>query len=156
MFKLLDGNNRIRLDETGLVQRQGRGLDEWIDITPYINGNGYPTTTIDGKQYMIHRLVASMFIPNPEPLSDTIVHHKDEDITNYSADNLKWTNTSDHIGIHLLESQRKLNTPESKTTQVMLGVRSDLKQRLSDYKGTMTYSECINYLLDVVEIMEKR
>ena len=38
----------------------------------------------------IHRLVAFMFVPNPNPNNFNIVNHKDLDIHNYSKENLEW------------------------------------------------------------------
>lgn len=40
------------------------------------------------KMIMLHRVVASAFIPNPDNLPE--VNHKDEDITNNCVDNLEW------------------------------------------------------------------
>lgn len=55
--------------------------------------NEYHTVqlTIDGKPktFMTHRLVAEMFLPNPDNLSTVI--HIDEDKYNNSLDNLQWS-----------------------------------------------------------------
>lgn len=40
------------------------------------------------KRFMIHRLVAQAFIPNPNGYTE--VNHKDEDKTNNNVDNLEW------------------------------------------------------------------
>ena len=40
------------------------------------------------KKYLIHRLVAMTFIPNPDNLP--IINHKDEDKTNNNVNNLEW------------------------------------------------------------------
>lgn len=37
-----------------------------------------------------HRLVAEAFVPNPDPEHNTIVWHKDYDLSNNRADNLEW------------------------------------------------------------------
>ena len=62
-------------------------------LKPGHDGRGYPyvvLTSDDGSQdnFKIHRLVATMFIPNPDNLP--IVNHKDEDKCNNNVDNLEW------------------------------------------------------------------
>lgn len=50
--------------------------------------SGYLKVTLFGKNYMVHRLVANAFIPNPDNLP--CVNHKDENKTNNCVDNLEW------------------------------------------------------------------
>ena len=53
---------------------------------------GYPSVSLyksgKAKNFTIHRLVASAFIPNPNNLP--CINHKDEDKTNCVVDNLEW------------------------------------------------------------------
>ena len=63
-----------------------------IILSPKNNGTGYFIVCLyknkTHKYYLIHRLVAQIFIPNPDNLSD--VNHKDEDKSNNRVDNLEW------------------------------------------------------------------
>jgi hypothetical protein len=56
--------------------------------------SGYPTIKLhdaDGDAYgcLVHRLVASAFVPNPNNLP--IVNHRDGDRTNNRCTNLRWS-----------------------------------------------------------------
>lgn len=57
-------------------------------LSPAKNTNGYFSVCLQGKRFMIHRLVAQAFIPNIDNLPQ--VNHKDEDKANNSVDNLEW------------------------------------------------------------------
>ena len=56
------------------------------------NNNGYFVVSLckEGKikNYLVHRLVAQAFLPNPDSLPE--VNHKDEIKTNNCVDNLEW------------------------------------------------------------------
>ena len=50
----------------------------------------YPITSIASVQIKTHRLIAFMFIPNPNPEKYNIVNHKDKSRTNFNIENLEW------------------------------------------------------------------
>lgn len=57
-------------------------------LKPRKVGGNYRQVTIATKQFLVHRLVAMMFIPNPDNLP--CVNHKDENPSNNDVSNLEW------------------------------------------------------------------
>lgn len=66
-------------------------------LKPSLHTNGYLFVRLCKplKMYLIHRLVAEAFIPNPDDLPQ--VNHKDEDKTNNHVVNLEWCTQSYNI-----------------------------------------------------------
>lgn len=56
--------------------------------------NSYMTIGINGNTKLIHLLVASVFIPNPD--NKKIVNHKDKDKKNSNVNNLEWVTSSEN------------------------------------------------------------
>ena len=54
--------------------------DSYLQVHLYLDGKG--------KFYLVHRLVAQAFLPNPDNLPE--VNHKDENPKNNNVDNLEW------------------------------------------------------------------
>lgn len=76
-------------------------------LSPGIHSKGYLIVSLckngDLKHYLVHRLVAQAFLPNPLNLPE--VNHKDENKLNNCVDNLEWC-------------ERQYNVDYSKAKQV--------------------------------------
>lgn len=59
-----------------------------------INNRGYQSVAIMKKTFMVHRLVALAFIPNP--LSKPFVNHMDGNRLNNNFNNLEWCTTAEN------------------------------------------------------------
>ena len=81
----------VEIDEPHRIRR--RGCDRFV--TPSLNrSTGYITVSLNGRNYLLHRILAKHFIPNPENLPE--VDHIDRDKTNNSIENLRWTSRSEN------------------------------------------------------------
>lgn len=64
-------------------------------LTAYINTSGYYKVAISGKEFYVHRLVATAFLSNPENLPE--VNHKNGIKSDNSLQNLEWISSYDNI-----------------------------------------------------------
>lgn len=89
----------------------------------YKRSDGYSMVTLyqDGnyKTFLIHRLVAMLFIPNPGNFND--VHHIDGNKNNNNYSNLEWVSRRGNMIAHSVASGRciqvELKEPSGKITK---------------------------------------
>lgn len=67
--------------------KPGKDKDGYLYVILCVNN--------ERKKYLIHRLVAMAYIPNPDLLPT--VNHKDENKTNNSINNLEWMFKQDNV-----------------------------------------------------------
>lgn len=103
IWKELVGNRETYLvSNFGNIKTKSRnGRHYFIKSHPlkiYSKDNGYQRVVLSlsghGKYYYVHRLVAQLFIPNPDNLS--FVNHIDGNKSNNRADNLEWCTRSEN------------------------------------------------------------
>lgn len=94
-------------------------------LKPSQNAGGYPIVNLSkagkGTYMVLHRVVAKMFIPNPDNLP--FVDHIDENKTNLAVANLRWCTHQQNINFYRAKDGRDHNI---KAAQVR-------KQRLNAY-----------------------
>ena len=71
---------RIRNKKTGRILKLGKNNRGYLNVILYKNGKQ--------KNFLVHRLVAIAFIPNPDNLPQ--VNHINENKEDNSVDNLEW------------------------------------------------------------------
>ena len=95
-------------------------------LKPQLNGKGYLRVSISGKLVFVHRLVAELYVPNPE--NKPQVNHKDGNKQNNSAKNLEWVTNMEnrkHAVKNLLHLSGE-SCPWSKLNEEkVLQIRSD-------------------------------
>lgn len=104
-----------------------------FDVILRING--------EKKHFGVHRLVASVFIPNPDNLPQ--VNHKDENKLNNCVENLEWctaaynsvyTNSKSHRGKRL----------------VQLSISGEIIKTFSSQKDAAHYFECSTGFISLI------
>ena len=100
-------NSPVANHELYTVYKDGRIHSGKLDIfiTFRTNSNGYVIATLDGKQLLLHRLVALHFIPNPYNYDQ--VNHIDGDKLNNNASNLEWCSAEQNVQHSLRTGLRK-------------------------------------------------
>lgn len=93
-FKLLTEYKKIPNYEHYIINNKGNIINTKTGciLKPQLNTHGYYKVELCknsiSKTFLIHRLVAELFVPNPNNYN--VVNHKDETRTNNDANNLEW------------------------------------------------------------------
>ena len=101
---------------------------------PRPHPKGYLQTSLSGKNYLVHRLVATHFIPNPE--NKPQVDHIDGDKTNNCVENLRWT-TSHENNSNKNTSWKNAREPWNKGKECS----EEIKEHLRSINGTEKWRE---------------
>lgn len=104
----IQGFPKYRVDTFGNVYNSGG-----LILKPIVSKKGYLRVSLSNdfvkhKKFLVHRLVAEAFIPNPKNLPQ--VNHKDENKQNNSVKNLEWCTPLENLKYSgIIEKARKTN-----------------------------------------------
>ena len=130
-------NGKYSIDENGNVKRNKNSHI----LKPFITNKGYKCVDlrIDGRtqRFLVHRLVAMTYIPNPNPTEFNIINHKDSNPLNNSIENLEWCSYSYNNKYAYEQGNRTL-------TESQLNARKAEKTYL--HKRVFQYDLCGNLL----------
>jgi hypothetical protein len=73
-----------------------RHIETKIEVRLYNHNYNYIQVYVGGKNYYYHRLIAEMFVYNPDPLTRTYVDHIDRNKHNNIIENLQWVSPSEN------------------------------------------------------------
>jgi len=89
----------VEFRSDGMLFRFGEWKSGWD------NAKGYKCVEIKGKKFYVHRIIATLFIPNDNPKDFNLIDHLNHDRSDNCVENLRWV--SNRMNSHNLLNHSK-------------------------------------------------
>ena len=116
---------RVRNSRTGRVLKLQRNKNGYIQMMLKKDANK--------KMFYVHRLVATMFISNDDPVNKTQVNHVDENKENNCINNLEWVTPKQNQN-HGTAIERRSKKMRGKSWNLKRPRTEEYKQKMSEIK----------------------
>jgi hypothetical protein len=80
------------------------------------------------KRFKLHRIVAELYVPNQNPLTNMVVKHVDEDRTNNNYTNLEWVTNIESVNIDILRGTRNHSTRQKISEDDVIKIRDEFDE----------------------------
>lgn len=145
VWKDIEGYEGLyKISDKGRVKSIGYGKERILK--PANNGRGYLLVGLcknnEKKHFLVHRIVAQAFIPNPQNLPQ--VNHQDENPSNNSVENLEWCTAkyNNNYGTRIQRINEK-NTNGKCSKPVIQYTKTG--EFIKEWKSTMDVKRNLNY-----------
>lgn len=113
------------------ISDEGDAWKNGIPLKAFPNQHGYKALRVDGKERLMHRIVAELFISNPYGLR--VVHHMDGDKWNANARNLVWCSQSHNLlEAHKSGAAKAIKGEENKASRLTGNEVLEIRKRFSE------------------------
>ena len=131
--EIINGVNGYKISNYGRVKNHKGRITEGSN-----HESGYLWVSIHPKQYLLHRLVVKVFIPNPENKKE--VNHIDGNKTNACASNLEWCSPTENVK-HAHDYGLNSNTKTIIQYDINMNIMNEFKsQKEASKKLNISYS----------------
>lgn len=140
-------NGRYLVSNQGNMMCLSRSRKGYVPMKGWVDHRGYRRTELNGKEVLVHRLVALHFIPNP--LNKETVNHRNENKLDNRVENLEWLTTAENnnYGTRNARTGKALEKPIlriSKETGEVLQRYPRLKDAVAEGYNHSAVSRCAN------------